>query len=109
MGRKAERSGLSVEFGGIEMLDEFYGFFAARMHDLGSPVHAREFFPRHARRLREPGPRRALVWKGQTPIGGLIALAFKDASLCRGRPARKSISRSVPTCCCTGRPFARLR
>ena len=76
--RKAERAGLSVEFGGIEMLDEFYRFFVARMHDLGSPVHAREFF-RATLGAFEHRARVALVSKGQTPIGGLIALAFKDS------------------------------
>jgi serine/alanine adding enzyme len=75
--RKAERAGLSVEFGETEMLDEFYGFFAARMRDLGSPVHAREFF-RATLEAFGNRARVALVRKGQTPIGGLIALAFKD-------------------------------
>jgi len=75
--RKAERAGLSVESGGAERLDEFYRFFAARMHDLGSPVHGREFF---AATLDAFGNRArvAIVLKGQTPIGGLIALACKD-------------------------------
>ena len=76
--RKAERAGLSVEFGGVEMLDEFYRFFAARMRDLGSPVHAREFF-RATLDAFGNRARVALVRKGQTPIGGLIALAFKDS------------------------------
>jgi FemAB-related protein (PEP-CTERM system-associated) len=75
--RKAERAGLSVEFGEAEKLDEFYRFFAARMRDLGSPVHARAFF----RATLEAFGKRArvgLVRKGQTPIGGLIALTFRD-------------------------------
>jgi FemAB-related protein (PEP-CTERM system-associated) len=75
--RKAERSGLAVEFGGAERLDEFYRFFAARMHDLGSPVHNRAFF---GATLDAFGTRArvAIVRKGQTPIGGLIALASTD-------------------------------
>jgi serine/alanine adding enzyme len=75
--RKAERSGLSVDFGGTERLDEFYGFFAARMRDLGSPVHGREFF-RATLDAFGSRARVALVRKGPTPIGGLIALAFND-------------------------------
>jgi FemAB-related protein (PEP-CTERM system-associated) len=74
--RKAERAGLSVEFGGIEMLDEFYSLFVARMRDLGSPVHARAFF-RATLDAFGTRARVALVRKGQTPIGGLIVLAFK--------------------------------
>jgi FemAB-related protein (PEP-CTERM system-associated) len=75
--RKAERAGLSVEFGGSEQLDEFYRFFAARMHDLGSPVHGRAFF-RATLDAFGNRARVALVRKGQMPIGGLIALGFKD-------------------------------
>jgi len=75
--RKAERAGLSVEFGGTEKLDEFYTFFAARMRDLGSPVHAREFF-RATLDAFGSRARVALVRKGETPIGGLIVLAFKN-------------------------------
>lgn len=75
--RKAERAGLSVEFGGTEKLDEFYGFFAARMRDLGSPVHAKAFF-RATLDAFGNRARVALVRKGQTAIGGLIALAVRD-------------------------------
>jgi len=75
--RKAERAGLSVEFGGIEHVDAFYEIFAARMSDLGSPVHAQRFF--HATVAAFGNRARvALVRKDQTPVGGLIALAFKD-------------------------------
>lgn len=42
--RKAEKSGLTVRIGGVELLDGFYGVLARNMRDLGSPVHARRFF-----------------------------------------------------------------
>ena len=42
--RKAERSGLTIEFGGTGALDDFYAVFATRMRELGSPVHGRPFF-----------------------------------------------------------------
>ena len=75
--RKAERSGLSVEFGHQKDLDAFYDVFAVNMRDLGSPVHARRFF---ASVLDAFGDRArvGLVRKDSTVIGGLIALAFKD-------------------------------
>lgn len=75
--RKAERSGLSVAFVGAEKLDDFYAIFATRMRELGSPVHARRFF---AAIFDAFGGRArlALVRKDSTPIGGLIAIAFKD-------------------------------
>ncbi|HSL20177.1 MAG TPA: GNAT family N-acetyltransferase [Vicinamibacterales bacterium] len=75
--RKAERSGLAIEFGGAEKLASFYEAFVVRMRELGSPVHAPEFL---SAVLDAFGPRArvALVRKGGTTVGGLIALAFKD-------------------------------
>ncbi len=75
--RKAERSGLSVEFGHREVLDDFYDVFAVNMRDLGSPVHGRQFF---ASILDAFGPRVriALVRRDRAVIGGLVAIAFGD-------------------------------
>lgn len=75
--RKAERSGLSVECGGADKLDEFYAIFATRMRELGSPVHGRGFFGAVLDAFGERA-RVTLVRKGAVPIGGLIALAFED-------------------------------
>ena len=75
--RKAERSGLSVEFGHGETLDAFYDVFAVNMRDLGSPVHARAFFTSILEAFGDRA-RVGLVRKGPTVIGGLVALAFKD-------------------------------
>ena len=75
--RKAQRSGLSVEFGGAENLTAFYDTFVVRMRDLGSPVHASSFL----RAVVDSFGSRArivLVRKGPVTVGGLIALAFKD-------------------------------
>jgi FemAB-related protein (PEP-CTERM system-associated) len=76
--RKAERSGLSVEFGGAEKLHEFYEVFAVNMRDLGSPVHARGFFETIFAAFGHDA-RVVLVRKDLGVIGGLIALAFKDS------------------------------
>jgi serine/alanine adding enzyme len=75
--RKAERSGLATEVGGVELLPAFYDAFAARMRDLGSPVHAYAFF--HAV-LQSFGTRAriVLVRKGSAAIGGLLALTLQD-------------------------------
>jgi serine/alanine adding enzyme len=75
--RKAERSGPSVEVGGEEKLREFYQVFAVNMRDLGSPVHAQGFFKALLDAF-SGSARIALVYKDTTPIGGLVALAFKD-------------------------------
>lgn len=42
--RKAEKSGLTVERGGTELVADFYAVFARNMRDLGTPVYARHFF-----------------------------------------------------------------
>jgi FemAB-related protein (PEP-CTERM system-associated) len=75
--RKAQRSGLSVEFGGAEKLSDFYEVFAVNMRDLGSPVHARGFLDTVLAAF-EDAARVVLVRKGTAAIGGLIALSFKD-------------------------------
>jgi serine/alanine adding enzyme len=75
--RKAERAGLSVDFGGVENLAAFYDAFAARMRDLGSPVHAFGFL-RAVMESFGARARIALVRKGNTAVGGLLALTFKD-------------------------------
>jgi len=75
--RKAERSGLTVDNGGVENMRAFYETFVVRMRDLGSPPHAPEFL----RAVVDAFGTRArivLVRKGGLTIGAMIALAFKD-------------------------------
>jgi FemAB-related protein (PEP-CTERM system-associated) len=75
--RRAERSGLSIEVDAGRNLPQFYETFVSRMRDLGSPVHAQEFL---AATLESFGRRARLVLvrKGDSTVGGLIALEFKD-------------------------------
>jgi FemAB-related protein (PEP-CTERM system-associated) len=92
--RKAERSGLSIEIGGIDRLDEFYSVFAVNMRDLGSPLHAKTFF----RVILEgfgQSARVILALKDTTPLGGLIALAFKDTVYV---PWASSLRQYAPFC-----------
>lgn len=42
--RKAEENGLTVHWGGRDLLDEFYHVFAVNMRDLGTPVFSRRLF-----------------------------------------------------------------
>ena len=42
--RKAEKSGLVGEHGGMELLEAFYSVFAHNMRDLGTPVYTMQFF-----------------------------------------------------------------
>jgi FemAB-related protein (PEP-CTERM system-associated) len=86
--RKAEKAGLSVESGGVEHLAVFYALFAARMRDLGSPAHSPSFL----RAVLESFGTRArivLIRKDQTPVGGLVAIAFKDTVVVPWASCRK--------------------
>jgi len=54
--RKAEKSGITAEHGGAELLDGFYEVYTARMRQLGTPCYGRrlmadilETFPEHSR------------------------------------------------------------
>ena len=78
--RKAEKSGLTENMGGGDLLDEFYHVFAVNMRDLGSPVHDRAFF---AALFAEFGERARLlvVRDGARTVGGLVCLAFKETLL----------------------------
>ena len=73
--RKAMRSGLNVEIGGLEKLVDFYKIFCVNMRDLGSPVHSFEFF-RETFAAFEERAKVALVYQQKTCIGGLIALKY---------------------------------
>ena len=42
--RKAEKSGIVSFCGGAELLEEFYGVYVTRMHQLGTPCYSRETF-----------------------------------------------------------------
>jgi FemAB-related protein (PEP-CTERM system-associated) len=75
--RKAERSGLTVEFGGAAELPAFYDVFVERMRDLGSPVHALSFLREAVDRFGSSA-RVVVVKKDAAVIGGLVALTFKD-------------------------------
>ncbi len=61
-------------------MDDFYDVFAVNMRDLGSPVHARQFFTRMASALGRQ-MRVILVRDGCKTIGAGIALFFKDGVL----------------------------
>ncbi len=42
--KKGERPGFTIEWGGVELLDDFYSVFSRKMRDLGTPVFSRKLF-----------------------------------------------------------------
>ena len=69
--RKGEKLGLTVHWGGEELLGEFYDVFARNMRDLGTPVFGRRLFGS----ILAQFPGRAelcVVRTGSRPIAGAI-------------------------------------
>jgi FemAB-related protein (PEP-CTERM system-associated) len=76
--RKAEKSGLATESGGVELLDAFYGVFAQNMRDLGTPVYDKRFFAEVLAAFPE-ATRVFLVRKDAQPVAGSITYQFGGA------------------------------
>ena len=74
--RKAERSGLVAEAGGIELLDAFYDVFAHNMRDLGTPVYSKRFFEAILMRLRTRAGC-VVVRHGTTAIAAGLTLGWR--------------------------------
>jgi FemAB-related protein (PEP-CTERM system-associated) len=76
--RKGEKSGLTVVWGGAELLAGFYDVFAANMRDLGSPVHSRAFFVQMLTRLPETARVLQVRERSGRPVGAAVCLFFRD-------------------------------
>lgn len=75
--RKSQNSGLTVEYGGLELLEQFYRVFAWKMHELGTPVWSKHLFAG----LLSEFPKTVqlvLVKKGEELVTGALLLTFKD-------------------------------
>jgi serine/alanine adding enzyme len=78
--RKAEKEGLQVVRGGLELTSEFYDVFSVNMRDLGTPVFSLDLFREVVKRL--PGVARVFVVRlGSQPIAGGIALTWRGTTL----------------------------
>lgn len=42
--RKGQHAGLTIQWGGMEILDDFYHIFSRKMRDLGTPVYPKNLF-----------------------------------------------------------------
>lgn len=69
--RKGEQGGLSIRFGGEQLLPGFYNVFATNMRDLGTPVYPRKLFRAMLHHLGERCEI-ALVTLEAIPIAGAI-------------------------------------
>ncbi len=77
--RKAEKSGLTTEIGGPELINEFYRIFSYNMRDLGTPVWPKSLFVEISRRL-DRDCEFALVRLDREPIAGAMIIHYQDFS-----------------------------
>lgn len=75
--RKAEKSGLTVRTGGVELLDAFHDVLARNMRDLGSPVHSKRFFGNVLETFRDRS-RIFCVSAGSTPVAASFVIWHGD-------------------------------
>lgn len=68
--RKAEKSAVTMRWGGLDQLDDFYRVFTVNMRDLGSPVHSKGFFESVFKYV--PQCEIGTAWRERRCIGGLF-------------------------------------
>jgi len=93
--RKAEKSGLAVETGGLELTDAFYEVFAENMRDLGTPVYPRRWFAEIVSRF----PARARVFvvrHSGTPVAGAVTIGFRGTLEIPSASSRRSARQLCP-------------
>lgn len=75
--RKAMKSGLEFEVGGLEKLPSFYQVWSSNMRDLGTPAYPLAFFRHFLEAFSAESEVLLVAHRGQ-PVGGGIAVYFKD-------------------------------
>lgn len=72
--RKGQKAGLTVQSGGMELLDVFYRIYSENMRDLGSPSHHRRFFTEVLNAFPEEATVHVVSLDGE-PVGAGLTLA----------------------------------
>ncbi len=75
--RKGDKHELSVRWGGLDILDDFYDIFAINMRDLGTPVYGKRLFAEIVTQLQGDAELCVVDYQGK-PIAG--ALLIHDAT-----------------------------
>jgi serine/alanine adding enzyme len=77
--RKGEKAGLTVSWGGEDLLSAFYAVFSRNMRDLGTPVYGKRLFRAILRRF--PGDAELCVIRaGEAPVAGALLLHGRGVS-----------------------------
>ena len=73
--RKAEKTGLIVASGGLEMLNDFYRIWTRRMHQLGTPCYPRKLFSAVLKTFPDDS-HIFMIHLRDKPVGGLFVYGF---------------------------------
>jgi FemAB-related protein (PEP-CTERM system-associated) len=92
--RKAEKSGLTVERGGEELVGEFYHVFSRNMRDLGTPVYSRRLFEEVLRVFPQRSQLHVVRYHGQPIAAGVT---YRTATMVQ-LPWASSIREFNPLC-----------
>jgi FemAB-related protein (PEP-CTERM system-associated) len=92
--RKGEKSDLTVTWGGVQSLEDFYAVFSQNMRDLGTPVYGQALF---AAILEQFGDRAEIctVHAGKVPVAGALLLHGWGVTEV---PSASSLREYNPTC-----------
>lgn len=93
--RRAQREGMTVHFGGIEYIGDFYTVFCRCMRDLGTPVYSQQFF----RAICEEFPsqsRICLVSLHGVPVAAGFLYGFRSVLEIPWAASDKRFSRMAP-------------
>jgi len=93
--RKADKSGLTTEYAGVEGLDAFYKVFSFNMRDLGTPVWGIDLFREILTRLSGTA-KLILVRMGDEVIAGGLVLSFKNRLYVPSASAYRSYLKYCP-------------
>lgn len=94
--KKPGKDGLSIEFGSIDILDEFYRLFAENMRDLGSPVHSAKWFESILTTFNRRAVLLLVRMPDQTPAAGGIILCHKKVVSVPWASSLRRFNRSNP-------------
>ncbi|MCX5660618.1 MAG: FemAB family PEP-CTERM system-associated protein [Planctomycetota bacterium] len=70
--RKGDKNGLTIAFGGADLVDEFYTVFAVNMRDVGTPVYPRKLFQRIMGVMEGEAELAVVRVEGQAIAGALL-------------------------------------
>ncbi len=76
--RRAQKEGMTVEFGATERVDDFYRVFSRCMRDLGTPVYTKAWF----RKILEVFPKESricVVYHEETPVAAGFLYGFRTS------------------------------